>query len=84
MRPPSASPRLTARSSAARAGGIADAATVRRGLHEASAYLRTSRPTAVNLFWALDRIDQAADSAAALDGPALLERLLAEARAIAR
>jgi methylthioribose-1-phosphate isomerase len=30
-------------------------------LHEVTAYLRTSRPTAVNLFWALDRMERAAD-----------------------
>jgi methylthioribose-1-phosphate isomerase len=29
-------------------------------LHEVAAYLRTSRPTAVNLFWALERMEQAA------------------------
>jgi methylthioribose-1-phosphate isomerase len=27
-------------------------------LHEVAAYLRTSRPTAVNLFWALDRMER--------------------------
>jgi methylthioribose-1-phosphate isomerase len=27
-------------------------------LHEVSSYLRTSRPTAVNLFWALDRMER--------------------------
>src|ERR1700689_1359493 len=26
-------------------------------LHEVTAYLRTSRPTAVNLFWALERME---------------------------
>ena len=29
-------------------------------LHEVSAYLRTSRPTAVNLFWALERMERRA------------------------
>ncbi len=43
----------------ARGGG---AGAVRRAIREASAYLRTSRPTAVNLFWALDRVDRAIDS----------------------
>jgi len=42
-----------------RARGDVDA--VRHAIHEASRYLRTSRPTAVNLFWALDRVDRAAD-----------------------
>ena len=51
----------------------------------ASAHLRTSRPTAVNLFWALDRIDRIADQEAqqAADDHAFLDRLLAEATAIA-
>lgn len=56
---------------------------VRRGLLAASAELRTSRPTAVNLFWALDRIERTVAESPALDGPALLDRVLAEARAIA-
>ncbi len=67
----------------ARSNGLADPETVRRSLAEASAHLRTSRPTAVNLFWALDRMERAAASATDFDGPALLERLLEEARAIA-
>jgi methylthioribose-1-phosphate isomerase len=57
------------------------AGAVRRAIREATAYLRTSRPTAVNLFWALDRVDGAIDSD---DDPAApLERALAEAHAIA-
>src|SRR5580765_939389 len=36
----------------ARANGLEDGAAVRRALEEATASLRTSRPTAVNLFWA--------------------------------
>jgi methylthioribose-1-phosphate isomerase len=70
----------------ARSQGLADASTVRRALREASAYLRTSRPTAVNLFWALDRMEATAVQlvAPAEDGPAMLEMLLAEAHAIAQ
>src|SRR2546421_11983773 len=30
----------------------------RQRLREVTAYLRTSRPTAVNLFWALDRMER--------------------------
>ncbi|QDU81423.1 Methylthioribose-1-phosphate isomerase [Polystyrenella longa] len=45
-------------------------------------YLAESRPTAVNLFWALDRMRQTAATHADLETPQLLERLLAEARAI--
>lgn len=69
----------------ARAGGVADADVVRESLRSATAHLRTSRPTAVNLFWALDRMDavlDGADAKAAKSGPALLDRLLEEARRI--
>jgi methylthioribose-1-phosphate isomerase len=46
-------------------------------------YLATSRPTAVNLFWALDRLRRiSADEGEGLDSAALLHRLLQEARAI--
>jgi methylthioribose-1-phosphate isomerase len=67
----------------ARARGLADVATVRQALHEATAHLRTSRPTAVNLFWALDRMDRAGREATAESGAALLDHLLDEAHAIA-
>lgn len=40
----------------------ADLAGARKALAEASAYLATSRPTAVNLFWALDRMKALAAS----------------------
>jgi methylthioribose-1-phosphate isomerase len=66
----------------ARSGGHGDAATVRRALCEATASLRTSRPTAVNLFWALDRMDRCLPPEAETSGTALLEKLLAEARTI--
>ncbi len=55
---------------------------VRSAVKAAGDHLRTSRPTAVNLFWALDRIDRVADSETTGDAVAFLERLLAEARAI--
>lgn len=57
---------------------LADAKTA---ITSATAYLRTSRPTAVNLFWALDRMDAVVNL---FEGtPAnLLERVLTEARAI--
>ena len=55
----------------------------RASLAEASASLRTSRPTAVNLFWALDRMDRVASSNPSLDGTGLVDRLLDEARSIA-
>ena len=66
----------------ARSQGCEDGATVRRALEEATASLRTSRPTAVNLFWALDRMDRCLASDDRDDGRALLEKLLAEARTI--
>ncbi len=65
----------------ARSEGWLDVAAVRRALGAATEYLRTSRPTAVNLFWALDRMDAAA-AEAHRDGASALERLLEEARRI--
>ncbi len=65
----------------ARARGTDDASAIRTALREASAHLRTSRPTAVNLFWALDRMEAVADSPAE-SAAALLDRLLGEAKAI--
>ncbi|MEZ6035497.1 MAG: S-methyl-5-thioribose-1-phosphate isomerase [Planctomycetaceae bacterium] len=47
-----------------------------------AAYLSTSRPTAVNLFWALDRMQKHARSAAAQSAAACHDYLLAEARQI--
>lgn len=64
-------------------GGGASA-DVMAGVRAGSAHLRTSRPTAVNLFWALDRIDRVLEQASALASDALLERVLSEAHAIAR
>jgi methylthioribose-1-phosphate isomerase len=63
--------------------GARSGADTRRALAEATAYLRTSRPTAVNLFWALDRMDRVAAEHPELDGPDLVARLLDEAHAIA-
>jgi methylthioribose-1-phosphate isomerase len=67
----------------ARSAGLGDASVVRQALREATGYLRTSRPTAVNLFWALDRMDAIGDNWQTASAAALLERLLAEAQAIA-
>jgi methylthioribose-1-phosphate isomerase len=67
----------------ARQRGLDDVAQVRLALKEAADSLRTSRPTAVNLFWALDRMERTAASFQA-DAPRdLLDRLLVEAREIA-
>lgn len=62
----------------------ADAATLRRQLESVIDTLATSRPTAVNLFWALTRMRQLAESIAELPGEERLERLLAEAQSIER
>lgn len=51
-------------------------------LETAADYLATSRPTAVNLFWALDRMRRTARDHRALAPADLLERLAAEAVAI--
>jgi methylthioribose-1-phosphate isomerase len=57
-----------------------DAATYAKRLREVADYLRTSRPTAVNLFWALERLEKIA---APMDEPKqTTARLLEEARAI--
>ena len=60
----------------------ADADALRASLREAAEMLRRSRPTAVNLGWALDRILRVVDS---FDGDAdsLREAVLAEAQNIA-
>ena len=51
-------------------------------LNEGADYLAESRPTAVNLFWALDRMKAFAKSFGRGDVKALKEALLAEAHAI--
>ena len=60
-----------------------DLPAVRAAVQEATNHLRTSRPTAVNLFWALDRMDRAAKASTATTAAAFLDGLLAEAQAIA-
>ncbi|HUT35726.1 MAG TPA: S-methyl-5-thioribose-1-phosphate isomerase [Planctomycetota bacterium] len=54
----------------------------RRELAKATDCLATSRPTAVNLFWALERMKRVADENRGLPVPQLKERLLDEALAI--
>jgi methylthioribose-1-phosphate isomerase len=66
----------------ARSRGRDDTAGISRALGEATANLRTSRPTAVNLFWALDRMDACLTSVDQGNGPAILDQLLNEARQI--
>jgi len=67
----------------ARSGDPDDPASIREALRSAAAHLRTSRPTAVNLFWALDRMEAAADAAIREPRGPLLDRLLDEAHAVA-
>jgi methylthioribose-1-phosphate isomerase len=68
--------------------GHTEPASYARRLREVADYLRTSRPTAVNLFWAIERLEKKAQpspgmSAAIPGGAAALTRiLLQEARAI--
>lgn len=52
-----------------------------RAVDEVCDYLATSRPTAVNLFWALERMRRTAEGSRSTQ-QLLLETLLAEARAI--
>jgi methylthioribose-1-phosphate isomerase len=63
------------------AGG--DATALRQRLEEVTSYLAGSRPTAVNLFWALERMKNKGQSLLTdRRGDELLPQLLAEAQAI--
>ena len=66
----------------ANACASASAEVVARAAVRTAEYLATSRPTAVNLFWALDRMKAVALSGACATGKALKARLLAEAKAV--
>jgi len=59
-----------------------DFETYWKDLKKASDYIRTSRPTAVNLFWALDRLEDVAQACAEQPPRQITERLLEEARAV--
>jgi methylthioribose-1-phosphate isomerase len=59
-----------------------DKAGFAAAVQEAAGYLASSRPTAVNLFWALKRVQQAVAAAATDDVAALKELVLKEALAI--
>jgi methylthioribose-1-phosphate isomerase len=67
---------------AARQSAAADGEGLVADLEEAIKGLAATRPTAVNLFWALDRMRGVAEAHRALQVPALRERLLGEAQAI--
>lgn len=64
---------------AAAYGVVLAAGDSHESVAQAADHLASSRPTAVNLFWALDRMRQAATD---VRGSDLAERLLAEAQAI--
>ena len=53
-----------------------------RRVREAADLLQSTRPTAVNLFWALERMRRVVERTPELDGPALRIRLLGEASLI--
>ncbi|MBI1725659.1 MAG: S-methyl-5-thioribose-1-phosphate isomerase [Candidatus Rokubacteria bacterium] len=67
---------------AARQSAAPDGYGLVADLEEAMKGLAATRPTAVNLFWALDRMRGVAEAHRALPVPALRERLLGEAQAI--
>ena len=56
----------------------------REELHRLSEYLNSSRPTAVNLSWALNRLERRLDAMPEADPPELAEALREEALAIHR
>ncbi|HBN78324.1 MAG TPA: S-methyl-5-thioribose-1-phosphate isomerase [Planctomycetaceae bacterium] len=60
----------------------ADRATFDEQFNKVCTYLAESRPTAVNLFWAIDRMQKLAKSESQLDPAAMRKRLLEEARII--
>ncbi len=60
----------------------AERLAVEKRVKEVADYLATSRPTAVNLFWALDRMRDVVAAHPDLSGPELVARLLEEARQI--
>ncbi len=57
---------------------VRGAAAAAARLRDVAAYLRTSRPTAVNLFWALDRMERLGQAVIARGRTAELGRLLLE------
>ena len=67
---------------AAQQAGDSSPADVLAAVDHAADRLATSRPTAVNLFWALDRMRAARHAATAAGARALQERLVREALAV--
>jgi methylthioribose-1-phosphate isomerase len=56
-----------------------DRVRFRQTVHEACCYMGSSRPTAVNLFWAIDRIEKFVQQRGELSVKALKNRILEEA-----
>ncbi len=67
---------------AARASSASDWDSLDAELEEAIAGLAATRPTAVNLFWALDRMRRTIAASRGMARAALADRLVAEAQAI--
>jgi methylthioribose-1-phosphate isomerase len=61
-----------------------DRATYSQRLKEVADYLRTSRPTAVNLFWAIERLERTVNEATSRGAAGMTRLLLDEALAIER
>ena len=68
---------------AAKYSDAKDVGKLRSELNEAARVLRASRPTAVNLFWAIDRVMKRANDPSLKDGEAVRTAVLEEAHAIA-
>lgn len=69
---------------AARAAAQRPAPDVLEAVRDAASVLRRARPTAVNLGWALDRMLAIAEAEASSGAPAVADRLLDAAHALAR
>ncbi|BCK87498.1 methylthioribose-1-phosphate isomerase [Sideroxyarcus emersonii] len=80
LRLSNATPSLTPALSPERRGS--DAAEFNKGMEEGFKVLAASRPTAVNLFWALQRMRKVWESVATQTPPRIAQRLLAEAHEI--
>ncbi|MFO7898081.1 MAG: S-methyl-5-thioribose-1-phosphate isomerase [Planctomycetota bacterium] len=65
-----------------RDGAVADGAELLAEVERVADYLATARPTAVNLFWALDRMKRVAEESSDRPPDEIRRRLLAEANAI--
>lgn len=66
----------------ARSGDITSVQSIRSQLNQSCEHLATSRPTAVNLFWALDRMKKAGEQFNDSNPVEFLEFLRAEAQSI--